>query len=150
MLSYSVSRNRLSLKRPNFLRSIAENVGITVRRIDLLITHLFSTVHRSDEMSEPPVVGGSVFIVRTSGFFIGGFVHHVKKNGAIGNLGCVWSRNWFADTGHIPVLFNGNCDCRRRYLYVNTKYQFCELKQMLVMELIDDGGGQVEEVVVMV
>lgn len=90
----------------------------------MLNTHLSSTVHGSDEMSEPTVVGGSVSVVRTIFIFIGGFVHHVNKNGAIGNLGCVWSRDWFADTGHIPVLFNGNCDCGRRYLYVDMKYQF--------------------------
>ena len=72
-------------------------------------------------MSKPTVVSRSVFIVRTIGFFIGGFVHNVHENGAISNLGGVWSRNRFANTCDIPVLFNGNCDCKRRYLCTDKK-----------------------------
>ena len=85
-------------------------------------THLFNSVHGSDEMPEATVVSRSVFIERTSGIFVGSLIHNVHENGAIFNHGGVRSRNRFADTSNIPVNFNGNCDRRGRYLYIETKY----------------------------
>ena len=90
--------------------------GLNFWKVNILNTHLHNTVHRSDVMSLSTVVRGRVFIKRTCTVFIGRFVQNFHKNGAFRNLGGVRSGDRFANTGNIPVKFNGNSDCRSRYL----------------------------------
>ena len=80
-------------------------------------THLFSTVHGSNEMSVSTVISGSPPIVRAILIFVGGLVHNVHENSVLRNLRGVGSRNRFANTGNIPVHFKGNCDRRGWNLY---------------------------------
>ena len=124
LLLISTGRDHL-WKYQILLKSIVENVWITLRRIQMMNTYLFSTVHGSNEMSEPTVIGWSPPVVRTICIFVGGLVHNVHQHGALCNLRGVWSRNRFTNDGNIPVYFKRNCDCRGRYLYERSCLCYC-------------------------